>query len=70
MRFVNLILFIMWSCAIFGLHILKASRHVFLTRYFFQVSLQLGALAISPDEPTLSVDDLADQIAEVLDYFG
>lgn len=31
---------------------------------------ELGALAISPDEPTLSVDDLADQIAEVLDYFG
>lgn len=30
---------------------------------------ELGAAEISPDEPVLSVDDLADQIAEVLDYF-
>lgn len=25
---------------------------------------------ISSDEPLLCVDDLADQVAEVLDYFG
>nr|GMC52935.1 pollen-specific protein SF21-like isoform X2 [Ipomoea batatas] len=31
---------------------------------------ELGAAAISPDEEVLSVDDLADQITEVLDYFG
>ncbi|CAH9064943.1 unnamed protein product [Cuscuta epithymum] len=30
---------------------------------------ELGAAEISPEEPVLSVDDLADQIAEVLDYF-
>nr|XP_016488127.1 PREDICTED: pollen-specific protein SF21-like isoform X3 [Nicotiana tabacum] len=32
--------------------------------------LQLGAAVMSLDDPVLSVDDLADQIAEVLDYFG
>jgi len=32
--------------------------------------LQLGAAAIYPDGPILSADDLADQIAEVLNYFG
>ncbi|RDX78875.1 Pollen-specific protein SF21 [Mucuna pruriens] len=32
--------------------------------------LQLGADVISSDEPLLCVDDLADQIAEVLDFFG
>ncbi|CAN1132401.1 Protein NDL1 [Linum perenne] len=31
---------------------------------------ELGADVISPDAPLLSVDDLADQVAEVLDYFG
>lgn len=31
---------------------------------------ELGAAAISDDEPVLSVDDLADQIAEVLNHFG
>ncbi|XP_019175866.1 PREDICTED: pollen-specific protein SF21-like [Ipomoea nil] len=31
---------------------------------------ELGATTISPDEAVLSVDDLADQITEVLDYFG
>jgi len=30
----------------------------------------LGADVISSDEPLLCVDDLADQIAEVLDFFG
>lgn len=31
---------------------------------------ELGAAIIKPDDPELSVDDLADQIAEILDYFG
>ncbi|KAL2544978.1 N-MYC downregulated-like 2 [Forsythia ovata] len=31
---------------------------------------ELGATVIGFDEPTISVDDLADQIAEILDYFG
>ncbi|XP_035541840.1 protein NDL2-like isoform X1 [Juglans regia] len=31
---------------------------------------ELGAAEISPDKSLLSVDDLADQIAEVLDFFG
>ncbi|KAL0330424.1 UNVERIFIED_CONTAM: protein NDL2 [Sesamum radiatum] len=31
---------------------------------------ELGAGVAGPDEPSLSVDDLADQIAEILDYFG
>lgn len=31
---------------------------------------ELGASAISPDDPMLSVDDLADQVAEVLNFFG
>lgn len=31
---------------------------------------ELGADAISSDVPLLSVDDLADQVAEVLDFFG
>lgn len=43
---------------------------LFLIWYFFQELLQLGAAAISDDEPVLSVDDLADQIAEVLNHFG
>ncbi|KAE9446338.1 hypothetical protein C3L33_21764, partial [Rhododendron williamsianum] len=32
--------------------------------------LQLGAAILNPDDPVLSAEDLADQIAEVLDYFG
>ncbi|KAG5244192.1 pollen-specific protein [Salix suchowensis] len=31
---------------------------------------ELGAATISPDDPLLSADDLADQIADVLNYFG
>ncbi|KAA8536974.1 hypothetical protein F0562_029452 [Nyssa sinensis] len=31
---------------------------------------ELGAAVISSDVPLLSVDDLADQVAEVLDFFG
>ncbi|KAI3756924.1 hypothetical protein L6452_04456 [Arctium lappa] len=30
----------------------------------------LGAAAVSYDDPALSVDDLVDQVAEFLDYFG
>ena len=41
-----------------------------LILYIFQELFQLGAVAINPDEPVLSVDDLADQIVDVLDYFG
>ncbi|KAJ9688200.1 hypothetical protein PVL29_014094 [Vitis rotundifolia] len=31
---------------------------------------ELGAASIHPDEPVPSVDDLADQVIEVLNYFG
>ncbi|RWW18280.1 hypothetical protein GW17_00017745 [Ensete ventricosum] len=30
---------------------------------------QLGAAPISPNDPVLSVDQLADQVADVLDFF-
>ncbi|CAN4076779.1 unnamed protein product [Withania somnifera] len=40
-----------------------------LILYVHQEFLQLGAAVMSFDDPVLSVDDLADQIAEVLDYF-
>lgn len=42
----------------------------FLIWDFLQELLQLGADAVSLDEPALSADDLADQIAEVLNFFG
>lgn len=32
--------------------------------------MQLGAAPILPSTPVASVDDLADQIADVLDFFG
>lgn len=32
--------------------------------------LQLGAASIDTDVPILSADDLADQVAEVLNFFG
>ncbi|KAI3930916.1 hypothetical protein MKW92_005928 [Papaver armeniacum] len=31
---------------------------------------ELGAAQISPDSPVPTIDDLADQVADVLDYFG
>jgi hypothetical protein len=37
---------------------------------FVQDILQLGADLISSDEPLLCVDDPADQVAEVLVFFG
>lgn len=46
------------------------STAALLIWYFCQELLQLGAAVAGPDEPSLSVDDLADQIAEILDYFG
>lgn len=41
-----------------------------LLHRFLQESLQLGAPLISVDAPLLSADDLADQIVEVLNFFG
>jgi len=35
-----------------------------------QEFLQLGAAAICSDEPVPSAEDLADQIIEILNYFG
>ena len=32
--------------------------------------MQLGATPILPNSPVASVDELADQVAEVLDFFG
>jgi len=32
--------------------------------------MQLGAAPILPSSPVASVDDLADQVADVLDFFG
>lgn len=37
---------------------------------FAQEFLQLGAASICPEDPVLTVDDLADQIIEILNYFG
>ncbi|GJS65285.1 pollen-specific protein SF21-like protein isoform X1 [Tanacetum coccineum] len=42
----------------------------FLMWYLLQESLQFGAAPLSYDDPELSADDLADQVADVLDYFG
>jgi hypothetical protein len=38
--------------------------------HFVLYMMQLGAAAIPPCEPTLSTEDLADQVGEVLDHFG
>jgi hypothetical protein len=38
--------------------------------YWLVTCSQAGAAEIPADQPWLSVDDLADQVAEVLDYFG
>jgi hypothetical protein len=32
--------------------------------------LQLGAAPVSPSSPVASVDELADQVSDVLDFFG
>ena len=47
-------------------------------RIFFMIAwftilweiMQLGAASILPSTPVASVDDLADQVADVLDFFG
>ncbi|XLR22990.1 hypothetical protein S83_050890 [Arachis hypogaea] len=46
-----------------------SSARVFHQR-LLRLSAYLGAPKIVPDYPILSVDDLADQIAEVLNFFG
>lgn len=37
---------------------------------YCQEYLQLGAAALCPDDPVPSAEDLADQILEVLNFFG
>lgn len=59
----DLLLFVSSKCAIL-------LSTLFLIWYLLLELLQLGAAIINPDDPVLSADDLADQIAEVLDYFG
>ncbi|KAL6534000.1 Protein ndl2 [Orobanche hederae] len=44
--------------------------HNFCIYHISPLGHELGAAAAAPDEASLSVDDLADQIAEILDYFG
>ncbi|KAJ6758348.1 PROTEIN NDL2 [Salix koriyanagi] len=39
-------------------------------KYLVPPGHELRAATICPDDPLLSVDDLADQVAEVLNYFG
>lgn len=38
--------------------------------FFLLRKLQLGAAPISTNVPVLTVDELADQVADVLDFFG
>ncbi|KAI4337128.1 hypothetical protein L6164_015577 [Bauhinia variegata] len=44
--------------------------HNFCVYHISPPGHELGAAAIDPDEPLLSVDELVDQIADVLNYFG
>ena len=44
--------------------------HIVSLWELLQEFLQLGAAAISVDDPVPSADDLADQILEVLNFFG
>lgn len=37
---------------------------------YSQELFQAGAAPICPDKPIPSVDDLADQVVDVLDFFG
>ena len=53
----------------YSVFLLSCNRQ-FLISYFLQELFQLGAETISPNEPLLSADDLVDQIADVLNYFG
>ena len=73
--------FISWSCTMVLLdsYLLTVINVYIVECYNYLVSyhlvlvqelLQLGAAAIDPDYPILSADDLADQIAEVLNFLG
>ncbi|XP_027354566.1 protein NDL2-like isoform X1 [Abrus precatorius] len=44
--------------------------HSFCIYHISPPGHELGAAAIDPDDPILSADDLADQIADVLNFFG
>lgn len=44
--------------------------HIVSFLELYQEFLQLGAAEICEDDPSPSADDLADQILEVLNYFG
>ena len=73
MRFVTReLVCLSWFCLIFLLHFCTISFIECFNSHnlFLQELLQLGAADISPDNPVLSADDLADQIVEVLNYFG
>lgn len=52
------------------MHALKLIIHIVSLLELSQEFLQLGAAAICPEDPVPSVDDLADQIIEVLNFFG
>lgn len=59
-------------CAIFFYEVVIVFllySHRNLVPLFFQEFLQLGAGLVSSDDPFPSVGDLADQIADVLDFF-
>lgn len=44
--------------------------HMIILMTFVKISMQLGAAPIPSDVPVPSVEDLADQVADVLDFFG
>lgn len=50
--------------------LLNAIIHIVSLWELLQEFLQLGAASISVDDPVPSADDLADQILEVLNFFG
>jgi hypothetical protein len=49
--------------------VVLAPYMIFIVK-FVKKKLQLGAVPIPCDVPVPSVDDLADQVADVLDFFG
>ena len=66
MRFVS---WLIWMC--FLLHLeLNIIIHIVFPLELPQEFLQLGAAAICVKDPVPSAEDLADQIIEVLNYFG
>ncbi|XLU81501.1 hypothetical protein S245_004921, partial [Arachis hypogaea] len=54
----------------FCIYHISPPGHEFLLLELPQELLQLGVGAICPDDPIPSVEDLADQIVEILNYFG